>query len=230
MRRPRTAAARRSLSIWRGSPPGTRLHCHIRWWTAPFAALEPLVPAQGAILEVGCGHGLFSTFLALTASGREVRGIDVDGDKIELAGRAIARLAPGEANIAFEHVPDGVVPRRPGGWDAIVVVDVLYLLSPTARHDLIAQCVGALVPGGVLVVKEVDTSPWFKAKVAQLQEFLATRVLRITATHHDLHFRSADDVRAALDDAGLTTTASRLDRGYFHPHCVVVGTKPLRTT
>lgn len=229
MRPPRSAAARRTLAIWRGAPLSTRLHCHVRWWTAPFVALEPSVPADGSILEVGCGHGLFSTYLALTSTQREVHGVDIDGDKVELAGAAIARLAPGEADIAFEHSPTGAVPRRVGGWDAIVVVDVLYLLSPDARRALIARCVDALAFDGVLVVKEVDTAPWFKAKVAQFQEFLATKVLRITATNHDLHFHSAADVRAELEAAGLTTTSARLDRGYFHPHCVVVGTKAIRT-
>ena len=187
------------------------------------------MPREGAVLEVGCGHGLFSTYLALSSSTREVRGVDIDADKIDHAGNAIARLAPGEAVVAFEHSPTGAVPRRLGGWDAIVVVDVLYLLAPDARRALIGDMVSALAPGGVLVVKEVDTAPWFKAKVAQFQEFLATKVLRITATHHDLHFHSADDVRTALEDAGLSTTAARLDKGYFHPHCVVVGTNPLRT-
>lgn len=229
MRRPRSAAAKRSLALWRGAPRSARVHCHIRWWTAPFAALEPELPTSGAILEVGCGHGVFSTYVALKSSTREVRGFDIDAEKIELAGDAIARLEPGEANLAFEHRPDGDVPRRPGGWDAIVVVDVLYLLSPDARRALVAQCVDALAPDGILVVKEVDTSPWFKAKVAQFQEFLSTRVLRITATHHDLHFHSAAEVGELLQSVGLSTRSSRLDKGYFHPHCVVVGTRSVRT-
>ena len=229
MRRPRTPAARRSLAIWRDAPLGERVHCRIRWWTAPFEALERELPTDGAVLEVGCGHGVFSTYLALSSAGREVRGVDIDGDKIEHAGAVISRLAPGEGDIAFEHRPDGDVPTRPGGWDAIVIVDVLYLLSPEARRTLVTACVDALAADGVLVVKEVDTSPWFKAKVAQFQEFLATKVLRITATNHDLHFHSAADVQRLLTDAGLSTTFARLDKGYFHPHCVVVGRRDLRT-
>lgn len=229
MRRPRTPAAKRSLAIWRAAPLSARVHCRIRWWTAPFAALEREIPSEGSILEIGCGHGLFSTYLALTSRDRSVRGVDIDGQKIELAGEAIARLAPGEVDLAFEHRPDGDVPTTSGGWDAIVVVDVLYLLSPDARRDLVRRAVDALGPGGVLVIKEVDTTPWFKAKVAQFQEFVSTKVMRITATQYDLHFPSAADVCVLLVDAGLETSTKRLDRGYFHPHCVVVGTKSIRT-
>lgn len=227
MRPPRSPEARRALSIWRHAPIGTRLHCRLRWWTAPFETLEPLVPQVGPVLEIGCGHGLFSTFLALRSRARSVRGIDIDADKIELAGAAIAGLEPGEVDLAMEHRPDGDVPMILGGWAAIVVVDVLYLLSPDARRDLVRRAVDALAPDGVLIVKEVDTSPRVKAKVAQFQEFLATRVLRITATDHDLHFHSAADVRRLLEDAGLSTTSDRLDRGYFHPHCVVIGTRSI---
>lgn len=229
MRPPRSPAARRSLAIWRGSPRSDRVHCHVRWWTAPFEALEAEVPRRGAILEIGCGHALFATYLALTSRDRQVRGVDIDADKIEQAGAAIARLGPGEADIAVEHRPSGDVPEHAGGWDAIVLVDVLYLLSPEARRDLIGRCVDRLALGGVLVVKEVDTSPRFKAAVAQFQEFLATKVFRFTATDHDLHFPSADELRHLLVDAGLEVRTDRLDRGYFHPHCAVIGARPLRT-
>jgi len=228
MRPPRSAAARRSLAIWRGAPLSDRVHCHIRWWTAPFAALETEVPRDGAILEIGCGHALFSTYLALTSTSRQVRGVDIDADKIEQAGLALARLAPGEADIAVEHRPSGDVPTRIGGWDAIVLVDVLYLLSPSARRELLGRCVDALAPDGVLILKEVDTSPRLKAAVAQFQEFLATKVFRFTATDHDLHFPSVAELRGLLVDCGLAVRTDRLDRGYFHPHCVVIGTRPLR--
>ena len=225
MRRAHSAAAKRTLALWRAAPLGARVHCRIRWLTAPFEPLERRLPARGRVLEIGCGHGLFTTYLALSSSDREVRGVDIDDAKIELAADAIARLHAGEANVAIEHRPDGDVPTVVGGWDAIVIVDVLYLLSPDARRDLVRRAADALAPDGVLVVKEVDTSPRFKAKVAQFQEWLSTKVLRITATDHDLYFPSAADVRRLLEDAGLSTTSDRLDRGYFHPHCVIVGTR-----
>jgi 2-polyprenyl-3-methyl-5-hydroxy-6-metoxy-1,4-benzoquinol methylase len=222
---PRTSVARRTLALWTDAPRSARVHTTIRWWTAPFAALERDVPREGDVLEVGCGHGLFSTYLALTSPTRQVMGIDIDGEKIELAQHATARLAPGEGDVRFEHRPAGDIPRIDGGWQAIVFADVLYLTSAAGRHALLAECVDALAPGGSLIVKEVDTRPRLKAMLAQGQEFVSTRVIRITHGE-EMDFPTSDELESVLHDLGLSTRARRIDQGYLHPHCVVIGVKP----
>ena len=226
MKPPRTPAARRVLALWDDAPRGDRFHTAARWWTAPFAALEREIPLSGDILEVGCGHGVFSTYMAICSRSRHVVGVDIDADKIPLAQAAAARLEPGEGDVSFRVSPSGEVPRIDGGWNCIVFADVLYLLSRERREALLFECAEALAPGGLLVVKEVDTEPALKAKIAQFQEVLATRVLHIT-DGDALDFPSAGELRAVLDAAGLRTQAKRIDHGYLHPHCVVLGTRPV---
>jgi 2-polyprenyl-3-methyl-5-hydroxy-6-metoxy-1,4-benzoquinol methylase len=136
----------------------------------------------------------------------------------------VRNLRPGEATISFEHRPSGEILTIEGGWDAIVFADVLYLIAPEDRSRLLSDCIAALAPGGCLIVKEVNTEPRIKAFVAQFQEFLATKVLRIT-DGDALDFPSATDIETLISSGGLTTRVGRLDKGYFHPHCVVVGTK-----
>jgi len=75
---PQSDAAKRALGLWKQSSRSTRLHTAIRWWTAPFEALETEVPRSGKILEVGCGHGMLATFLALSSVDRTVVGVDID--------------------------------------------------------------------------------------------------------------------------------------------------------
>ena len=225
MRRPRSDAALRTIELWRRAPRAARVHTTIRWWTAPFEALERCVPRAGDVLEIGCGHGVLTMYLALSSVERNVRGIDIDGAKVDLARDVLRGLRPGEPVPVIEHCEPGDVPVVEGGWSAIVIADVLYLMSAQDRTLTIEACIGALAPGGVLVIKEVDTRPRFKAWLAQAQEFIATKVLRITrgAT---LDFPSVVDLQRQLTDGGLRTRVARLDKGYFHPHCVVVGTDP----
>jgi SAM-dependent methyltransferase len=213
------------LALWDDADFGDRFHTKARWWSAPFAALELEVPLSGDILEIGCGHGVFSTYLALTSRARRVVGVDIDADKIERGLRAQAHLDPGEAAVELRVSPSGEVPRIEGGWRSIVFADVLYLLTRERREALLAECVDALAPGGLLVVKEVDTTPVVKAKIAQLQEVLATRVLRIT-DGDALDFPSGTELEGVLVDLGLDTILKRLDHGYLHPHCVVLGHRP----
>lgn len=216
------------MQLWADADRGGRFHTTARWWSAPFAELELEVPLAGDILEVGCGHGVLATYLAITSRARRVLGIDIDAAKITLAREAIGGLRPDEADLRFEVQPDGVVPTVEGGWRSIVIADVLYLLGRERREALLAACVDALAPGGLLVIKEVDTTPRVKARIAQLQELISTRVLRIT-DGHALEFASSDELVATLVDLGMSTMAKRIDHGYLHPHCVVLGTRPMRS-
>ena len=222
MRRPRTPAARRALDLYRGAPRGDRVHVRGRWWSCPFDEIEKAVPLSGRVLEVGCGHGLLSAYLALSSSEREVTGVDIDRHKVELAQQAAQRLRSGEAALRFEHVRPGQFVD--GEWDTIVVADVLYLLDLRAKLDLMRAMVEHTAPGGAVIVKEVDTRPRWKFTVNRVQELLATRVLRITqgAT---LDYMPSGAIERELRGMGLVTSVERIDAGYPHPHVLVVGVR-----
>ncbi len=224
MKGPRSPAARRALSLYDGAPRGDRLHTILRWWSAPFADLELEVPLSGPVLEVGCGHGLFSCYLAIASRTREVVGIDIDVEKIAVAESAAARLRPDEARVLFA-VGEGSVPRVERGWRSIVIADVLYLLGAEGREALLDDCVAALAPGGLLVIKEIDRVPAWKARLATVQELAATRVVRITEGAH-VAFADPHEIAGHLERRGCVTMLKRLDHGYPHPHCVILATAP----
>jgi SAM-dependent methyltransferase len=202
VRGPVSPAARRALALYDAEPLGDRVHTVVRWWTAPFADLELEVPLDGPILEVGCGHGLLSCYMALAGRARSVVGTDIDAEKIEVARRAAARLRAGEADVRFEV----------GGGDE-------------GRRRLLDQCVDASAPGGLLVVKEIDVVPRWKARLATVQELAATRVLRITEGE-EVDFATPAALTAHLEQRGCTTMVKRLDHGYPHPHCAILATVP----
>jgi SAM-dependent methyltransferase len=222
-RRP-TGAGRAALRAFHSLPVSARVHATVRWWSAPLPRIEAALPPAGRVLEIGCGHGLFSAFAALsgTAGSRSVVGVDIDADKIALARRMAANL-PG-IDLSFRVAESGAVPAGP--WDAIVIVDVLYLLPAPAQRALLAEAAAHLAPGGVLLIKEMSPTPRWKAAWNRWQETLAVSVLGITE-------RAADDGAAAaepfsfvdpatmagwLRDEGLWTAQQRLDRHRLHPH------------
>ena len=85
---------------------------------ARLLTLAATSPNLGRILEVGCGHGLVSSYLALACPDRHVVGVDIDEHKIEVAHRAAAHLDPRASNLEFATSGDGTLPRGP--WDAII--------------------------------------------------------------------------------------------------------------
>jgi len=206
------------------------VHATVRWWSAPLPRVEGALPAAGRVLEIGCGHGLFSAYAALAGRrgpARAVVGVDIDTDKIDLARRMAAHL-PG-IDLTFRVAESGAVPAGP--WDAVVIVDVLYLLPADAQRALLIEAAAALAPDGVLLVKEMSPTPRWKATWNRWQETLAVSVLGITeqATEQVTvrggvgpgeQFAFVDPATMAgwLRDQGLWTAQQRLDRHRLHPH------------
>lgn len=214
----------RALDCFRWAPAADRLHTRIRWASCPFAAVAAEVPAAGDVLELGCGHGLFSIHLALTGPDRRVTGCDIDTAKLVVARRAAEVAAGAGAAVAFAEAPAGKPPAGP--WAAVAIVDVLYLLDPEAQRQVLVDAAAVLAPGGLLVVKEMADRPGWKVRWNQVQETLAVKVLRITegAT---ISMVPPPTMASWLTDAGLDVTTSRpLDRGYLHPHHLLVARKP----
>lgn len=225
-RRP-TGAGRAALHAYRQTPLSTRVHATVRWWSAPFPAVQAELPAAGRVLEIGCGHGLFSTYLALADRSRSVVGVDIDAAKIAQA-RAVADLLPG-VDLHFVRTASGEVP--PGPWDAVVVIDMLYLLPAAEQRSLLAQATAQLADGGALLIKEMSSTPRWKAGWNRLQETVAVSILGITeradgrsaAGRARFDFVPPDVMANWLQEAGLSTTSKRLDRRRLHPHHLLIG-------
>ena len=212
-------AARAALAAYRGAPLGDRVHVLVRWMSCPFPPIVDALPRTGRVLEVGCGHGLFSGYVARRLPGLEVCGVDIDADKIKVARAATGGTA-GRLHVGVAD--SGVLPAGP--WDAVVLVDVLYLLDEAGQRALLESCAKVLAPGGVLVVKDMGTRPRWKAWLNRAQETLSVRVLRITAGSSDFAFVDPDERARWLHAAGLREVrARRLDRGRAHPHHLLVG-------
>ena len=216
--------AAQTLARYAGESRGTRLHTRIRWRSCPFEAVADEVPEAGRVLEIGCGHGLFSSYLALQSPERLVHGVDLDAAKIKRARIAAERATARGASLSFDVAPSGAVPAGP--WSAITIVDVLYLLDPTDQRRLIAECAAQLAPGGVLVLKEMSFEPRWKLRWNTFQETLAVRVLGITEGRA-MSFLGVQELAAAVRDAGLELSESRpVHRGRPHPHHLVIGRAP----
>jgi 2-polyprenyl-3-methyl-5-hydroxy-6-metoxy-1,4-benzoquinol methylase len=208
------------MDRYRAAPLGVRTHVRVRWRTCPVRNVEAAVPRSGDVLEIGCGHGLVSNYLADASVDRRVHGVDIDRRKID-AARASLRL---DDTTVFDLVEPGELPEGP--FDAVVIVDVLYLLDDAGRDELVAAACGRLRPGGVLVVKELGVIPAWKARLASLQERLSTGVLGITAGRHQ-GLEALEVLADRLRRAGLVDlSVTPLDRGWLHPHGLVTGHRP----
>jgi 2-polyprenyl-6-hydroxyphenyl methylase/3-demethylubiquinone-9 3-methyltransferase len=165
-----SGALRRALALYDDSPLAERLFVRVRAALSDLPAVERQAPPSGAILDIGCGHGLLANLLALGSAGRQVLGIDIDAAKVAAAQRTVRDRANIRFAVADALALDGRL------YDAITVGDVFYLIPPAEQRRLIARCFALLAPGGVFLWKSQVRRPRWKYAITYGQEWLMTRL------------------------------------------------------
>lgn len=219
------ATTARAISAFGAATWPTRAHIRLRAATCPIDAIDRLLPTEGDVVDVGCGHGLTTIRFALRRPGRSLRGVDIDPTKLDLA-RAAASAAGVADRVRFDLVDPDWLPE-PASADAVVVVDVLYLLDRQRRADLLGASAAACRPGGVVVVKETARHPAWKRRLTIAQEHVSVKVTRITAGT-TIELADETELRGPLERAGLVVTTHDLSRGRPHPHLALVAVSDAR--
>lgn len=155
----------------------------IRSLLAPFDTIENYVPKTGNILDLGCGHGLFSKILAEKSQKRQVFGIDPSIKKISVAKRSYKNIS----NLKFQL---GYLPSNKK-FDCICIIDMLYLLPHKQKIQLLKNLKTILNKNGIIIIKEASTENKLTFSIIKLEEILMVKILKYTFTDFkDLFFLS----------------------------------------
>ncbi len=175
-----------------------------------YQIFHDLLPKEGRILDIGCGYGFMSYMLQFSAPGRDIIGYDYDEEKIDVASHCFSK----NGNIHF--IKADVTRIHPGPSDAIIISDLLHYLSPDQQRDLIQNCMNALRPNGVLLIRDGDRDMEKKHQATRLSEFFSTSFFSFNkTTENGLHFLSGSTIRElarnrqmecrAIEDSALTS-------------------------
>lgn len=215
-RRPREpigegAGLRELLDVYSDTSLAFRLFLAHRWWHASLSAVEQLLPRQGVVLDLGCGHGIAANLFGLRAPERHVFAIERNPTKAALARGRVSNVEITEGDVFAAELPAAGI---------VTIIDVLHHLESTEAQERLLDRVNALLPaGGTLVLKEVTRArPW---------RFYATLVLdNLAYPGERFFFRYHEEFVALLQQRGFAVEVVPLWHRVPYAHVALIGRKP----
>jgi ubiquinone/menaquinone biosynthesis C-methylase UbiE len=151
---------------------------------------------QALVVDVGSGSGALLRTLGALRPDARLLGVDPDERMLDQARRkatrsrhAAVRAARWERGFAQE------LPLADGSADLVCSSLMFHHLEPEGRTEMLAEVRRVLRPGGQLVLADFDGS--------------RSRVAGVFFRHSPLRAFGPGDVRALLEAAGFTVTATR---------------------
>jgi cyclopropane fatty-acyl-phospholipid synthase-like methyltransferase len=158
------------LGVWDRLDSGTVMGREFAKMTAEFAP-------SARILDLGCGT---SVNLPLEpGTYRSYHGVDISPKAIKRARRA------GRPGATYE-VADILTYQPPGTYDAILLREVIYYLTPQQIHDLLTRLSAYLSQDGVVLIQvwSGERSPDLKAAITSSLLTLVAERTHDNDVHH----------------------------------------------
>jgi len=200
-------------------PPIERAYSLVR-----FAILRPMLlsvmdlrlPAEGRLLDVGCGFGLFAAYFGQTHPNRNIVGIDPNARRVGIARRVATRLGLHNHRFIVGDVRDASLE---GPFDAVYVLDVMHHLPRAEQRSVLERLRSLLAPGGILLVKDITTESRFGRIFTEALDRL------MIGWNEPLAYRHHREWAELLTEIGFQVRVLRVPDILPYPHVVIVATK-----
>jgi SAM-dependent methyltransferase len=187
------------------------------------ARLRPYATPDLRLLDVGCGYGRDTRYLA-TELGCRALGIDGSPAAVEAARRehAAAVRRSGKMGLDAEYLVADLASfaadaARAGAFDVVYACNVYHLLGPSGRREFAAALAGLARPGGLLFLSTLsprDPEHYMKGRPVSGEE-------RSYVDKTYLHFCTAEELErdfAAFEVLDLEERAYEEPRRGAAPH------------
>lgn len=183
-----------------------------QWWNprGPMAPLHAMNPARMGwiagllgdldgqrVLDVGCGAGLASEWLA--RRGARVVGLDAAGAALDAA-----RAHAAAEGVTVDYRTGTPETLNEAGFDAVLALEVIEHVPPEERAGFLAALTRAVKPGGWVVLSTLNRTPRAYA-VAKLGAEYLLRWLPVGTHDWKLFLRPAE-LGALMRGAGVAVT------------------------
>jgi len=160
-----------------------------------YAAVLAQVPEEGTLVDVGCGEGYLLALIREVRPALRLVGLDHDRRRVEV-GRLALTDEP-SVEIRVGDAREAVLPEA----EVVTCLDVLHYMPPHAQDALIGRLADALVPGGLLLLRDARAEAGLRSVVTRWSE----RLLVALGRHRGegVFLRSGAALHDRLEEVGL---------------------------
>lgn len=184
------------------------LSTKIRFWDSPLDFVESITPNNGKILDLGCGEGVLTNYLAISKPSRNIVGIEIS-HRINLADHGLNNVKFIQGNVLKDDFPE---------CDVIIMSHLMHHLpSLNSQEILIKKCYQRLNKGGKLIIVEVDKQFSFRYFVVWITDiFIVPILFEGQLSNMNIFHRSALNWENILSKTGFKIRLlKRFKRGPF---------------
>jgi ubiquinone/menaquinone biosynthesis C-methylase UbiE len=132
----------------------------------------PHLPKDARVLDVGCGGGKFTKYIADQRPDVHIVGIDLSRPQI---ARAVKHLRGYGDRVRFEHGDATQLAFPDGSFDGVISYGSIK--HWTSQDAGLAECLRVLKPGGPFLVTEADRSATFEDSERLVANYATPRFL-----------------------------------------------------
>ena len=180
-----------------------------------FEFLEAEDPGTGTVIDLGCGHGIASAFVASGNGRRRMLGCDLDGHRVAVAQQAFTGL---DAAFQVEDVRRFALPPA----TLILILDVLQYLDSGEQIDLLGRCARALEGGGKLIFRVQDEG---RGIYSRFSMGLDRIIFALGGVGRRPLMLTGEDYQRVLEAEGLDVRQVRFRNRLPLAHRLVIGVK-----
>lgn len=156
----------------------------------PLKEIDMQISDTASIVELGCGQGVISAFLA-QKSGRNIVGVDKNVRRLKKSNLKNLKFIKGDiTKLNFKNL------------DAIIISDVLHHLNPKSQKTLLSKIPKMIKKRGVLVIKEIDKAERIRMTLSRIWDFLLY-------PNDKIFYFDCKELKNQLEKLGFTVKLSR---------------------
>jgi len=182
-----------------------------------YTDFHKILPAEGNIIDIGCGYGFMSYMLHLLSDKRIITGIDYDEQKISVAKNC--QIKSDKINFIYSDIFE----YEFGNQDAFIMSDVLHYFNEEKQKMLIIKCINNLNPGGIILIRDADTNLKKRHLGTRYTEFFSTNSGFNKMGEGKLTFTSSEMIKDIVKNSDLDLQI--IDNTKFTSNIIYIITK-----